>query len=164
MSARALVIPFFLIQRGASADSVQGHNEQYSSKILSDGCMLQVGTWNPERAGKRAPAPTPCEDSAGVALNRKNKGCEVYKHDPDDPWVGICFDPYYDDEDFTAGDMCCVCPSQCPAIRSIANQTCEDWIHFNEQGAHSNLGGKGPNSKLRELRFRGVTYTQDGTS
>ncbi|CAK0801418.1 unnamed protein product [Prorocentrum cordatum] len=122
------------------------------------------------------PAPT-CVDSNLGATNRMGEDCSVYQHDPAEPFSGICFDPYYDDDDFTSS-MCCVCPAECPALpelpqHSLPNASeCEDWVAFdpsNDDGfgraSHSNLGGLGPqHGKPKELRYYSVGKLSDGTA
>ncbi|CAK0814145.1 unnamed protein product [Prorocentrum cordatum] len=107
-----------------------------------------------------APAPAPCVDTDNGATNRLGNGCEVYTHDAGNPYAGICLDPYYDDEDFSSGVMCCVCPEECPPTEAFAGSDgCEDWIEFNTWGSgvrnpHSNLGGMGPDvATPKEIRY-----------
>jgi hypothetical protein len=109
------------------------------------------------------PAPAPCVDTDNGATNRLGNGCEVYTHDAANPYAGICLDPYYDDEDFTSGIMCCVCPEECPTTETFeGSDGCEDWIEFHTSGSgvrnpHSNLGGLGPDvAKPKEIRYNGV--------
>ncbi|CAK0792263.1 unnamed protein product [Prorocentrum cordatum] len=116
------------------------------------------------------PTPAPCVDPANGATNRLGNGCEVYTHDAENPFSGICFDPYYDDDDFTSGEMCCVCPEECPAEEPYDRpDVCEDWVEFttlNSWGVrnpHSNLGGLGPDlDKPKELRYYGVGRLPNG--
>jgi hypothetical protein len=91
-------------------------------------------------AGSEACTPTakdvlsPCVDTANGATNRLGNGCEVYTHDAENPYSGICLDPYYDDEDFTSGIMCCVCPEECPLEEAYERpDTCEDWIEIHNR-------------------------------
>ncbi|CAK0908567.1 unnamed protein product [Prorocentrum cordatum] len=136
-----------------------------------------LSTWKQVSAQKHAvatPSPTSCVDSAMGATNRFGKGCEVYSHDYENPFSGICFDPYYDDSDFTSASMCCVCPEECPDLPRIRLQdNCEDWISFSDLNSdgetpgrshHSNLGGMGPQFQMpNELRYYGVGQTADGS-
>jgi hypothetical protein len=114
------------------------------------------------------PAPTACVDSNNGALNRFGNGCEFYHYEDENPYVGICLDPYYDDEDFSSY-MCCECPAECPSEPEILD-TCEDWVTFaasNDDGvgrnSHSNLAGLGPDfGKPKELRHYGVGQLMNG--
>ncbi|CAK0844969.1 unnamed protein product [Prorocentrum cordatum] len=136
-----------------------------------------LSTWRHLFARKHAvatPSPTTCVDSAGGATNRFGKGCEAYSHDYENPFSGICFDPYYDDSDFTSGSMCCVCPEECPDLPRIRlEDNCEDWVSFSDANTdgenpgrshHSNLGGLGPQFHMpNELRYYGIGRTADGS-
>ncbi|CAK0857030.1 unnamed protein product [Prorocentrum cordatum] len=135
--------------------------------------LTSKGMSAPQHAGA-TPSPTTCVDSTGGATNRFGKGCEAYSHDYENPFAGICFDPYYDDSDFTSASMCCVCPDECPELPRIRlHDDCEDWISFSENNSdgenpgrsrHSNLGGLGPQYDMpNELRFYGVGRTADGS-
>ena len=57
----------------------------------------------------------PCTDTDNGATNRFNMNCEDYTNGDADEFgtmYGTCIDYieyYYDDEDFVAGEMCCMC-------------------------------------------------------
>jgi hypothetical protein len=131
---------------------------QASAGVLYE---MQNGATQQAQSGDMTPAPTTCVDTDNGALNRLGNGCEAYSHDLENPYIGICFDPYYDDDDFSSS-MCCVCPESCPVEDPIVHTPgdCEDWITFsasNDDGfgrsSHSNLAGLGPDfHKPRELR------------
>merc|ERR1719277_1800463 len=124
----------------------------------------------PDYMAPAAPAPTACVDTANGATNRLGNGCDIYTHDAENPFAGICLDPYYDDEDFTSGIMCCVCPEECPAEEPYDRPVvCEDWVEFTTldswgvRNPHSNLGGLGPDmDKPKELRYYGVGRLPNG--
>ncbi|CAK0789162.1 unnamed protein product [Prorocentrum cordatum] len=117
------------------------------------------------------PSPTTCVDTDNGATNRMGLSCEAYAHDPEEPFSGICFDPYYDDGDFSS-HMCCACPQECPPHDQPINAVCEDWIEFrgsNDDGegrtSHSNLAGLGPDfHRPKELRYYGVGKLANGVS
>ena len=54
-----------------------------------------------------------CSDTDNSATNLDGDPCDEYYHNPE--WCG----PDYDDDDFTANDMCCVCGGGCGAYDDV---------------------------------------------
>ncbi|CAK0910974.1 unnamed protein product, partial [Prorocentrum cordatum] len=108
-------------------------------------------------------APTTCVDTDNGATNRFGNSCAIYSYDLENPFISICLDPYYDDDDFSSS-MCCECPEECPETEVVTHpRGCEDWVDFLTDRAHSNLGGLGPDyTAPRELRYYGVGQLPDG--
>lgn len=130
--------------------------EVYECAGCSDGFMMQ-------RSAEPYQLQNPgCVDTA--TQNSQGNGCNIYTYDSEDPYSSKCFDPYYDDNDFTASTDCCACQEvACPAHVQLPNPgSCEDWIEWDAsvvggRSSYSNLGGLGPDTtKPREIMYYGA--------
>jgi hypothetical protein len=105
--------------------------------ITLQGCCLQDCATEPP-----TPAPTSCADTSGDAAAKDGSTCDDWTTNPEKycPYAA----EYYDDKDFTATEMCCVChphlgtgPPKCVDTSGDAvskkdstgqDYSCDDWL------------------------------------
>jgi len=81
-----------------------------------------------EAGGRGLAAEASCNDTAGGATAMNNQTCENFTENPQ----ACLYADYYDDDDFTATDLCCACGG--------GNRVCED----TSEGANFSFGEGGP--------------------